>query len=187
MARNSRSTFRRGISETQRRKKAWIDMNVLAGVGTDMSGGFLAPPDTVIAGDSLSLLQFPSQSGFLESTVLRIRGNLAVPKSDYGNLAAGAATIFAFGIGIVSDDAASALAVPNPATATGYDWDGWLFLRQHSTVAVDPAGEVVDVKAMRKWKSGDSIVFVAGGSTNASGGFTGLEFGFSLRGLFLLP
>jgi len=186
MANRSRSTFRRGISETQRRKKAWIDMNVAPVFGENISGGGIRPPDLVAPGDSLTLLQFPSQPGLLESTILRIRGILSVPKSSYGR-AAGGTTSFCFGIGIVSDSAADALAVPNPATATGYDWDGWLFLRQNVTVPVDPAGEIVDVKAMRKWKSGDSIVFVGGLATSQAAGELGLTFDFSLRGLFLLP
>jgi len=186
MARNSRSTFRRGILETQRRKKAWIDMNALPAVGDDISGSALQPPDQTIIGEpTLSLLQFPSQAGFLESTILRIRGTLSVPKSTYAVSAT--TTVSAFGIGIVSDDAAEALAVPNPATATGYDWDGWLFLRQHSTISLDPAFEIVDVKSMRKWKSGDSIVFVAGFASNAGAVQMADLFIFSLRGLFLLP
>jgi len=185
MARNSRSTFRRGISETQRRKKAWIDMNVAQAFGEDQSGGALVPPLQAVGEPTVAILQFPSQAGFFESTILRIRGTLSVPKSLYGTTASDS-QISAFGIGIVSDAAAAALAVPNPATATGYDWDGWLFLRQASTVSVDPASEVVDVKAMRKWKSGDSIVFVAGFS-DLGGPTQPLPFTFSLRGLFLLP
>jgi len=77
--------------------------------------------------------------------------------------------------------------VPNPATATGYDWDGWLFLRQSDQATVEAQATIVDVKAMRKWKSGDSIVFVAGLATNDVAGVSGPGFGFSLRGLFLLP
>jgi len=187
----NRSRFRsRGISETQRRKKAWIDMNAApAGPGgVDLSGGGLQPPDVVSAGNSLALLQFPSQQGFLESTILRIRGSLNVPKSTYLDSAVSSgSTSFAFGIGIVSDESAAALAVPNPATSSGYDWDGWMFLRQSDTTALDPAGVIVDVKAMRKWKSGDSIVFVAGLATGQGSGEVGQVFGFSLRGLFLLP
>jgi len=162
MARNSRSTFRRGISETQRRKKQWIDMNLGPALGFDLSGGALQPPDQVAMEPTVSVLQFPSQPGFTESTILRIRGNITVPKSTYAVAGGGSSIIFAFGIGLVSDVSAEALAVPNPATAVGYDWDGWLFIRQSSVIAVDPVGEIVDVKAMRKWKSGDSIVFVAG-------------------------
>jgi len=151
--------------------------------GLDISGSQLAPPATVGAGDSVALLQFPSQVGFNESTLLRIRGNLTVPKSSYTQ--SSSIIVFAFGIGIVSDAAAEALAVPNPATASGYDWDGWLFLRQGNSEALEPNAEIVDVKAMRKWKSGDSIVFVAGLASGEAQ--VTANFNFSLRGLFLLP
>jgi len=188
MARNSRSTFRRGTSETQRRKKAWIDMSAAPAFGEDQSGGSMIPPDIPAGGSSLQLLQFPSQPGFIESTILRIRGALTVPKSLYGlGAVAGDNVIFAFGIGIVSDAAAEALAVPNPATSTGVDWDGWMFLRQSDQSTVESQATIVDIKAMRKWQSGDSIVIVAGMSTNAVAPQSAVEFGFSLRGLFLLP
>jgi len=62
-----------------------------------------------------------------------------------------------------------------------------MFLRQSTEVAVDVTGTVVDVKAMRKWKSGDSIVFVAGAATDVVAGFNPANVFFSLRGLFLLP
>jgi len=143
------------------------------------------PPDLAGVGESLAVLQFPSQAGFQESTILRIRGNLDVPKSSYDPVFF--VDIFCFGIGIVSDVSAEALAVPNPATATGYDWDGWLFLRQSNQSTVESQATIVDVKAMRKWKSGDSIVLVAGMSTSNPAGNAALGFGFSLRGLFLLP
>jgi len=187
MARNSRSTFRRGISDTQRRKKAWIDMNAAPVLGLDQSGGSL-DLQTIGANEQVAVLQFPSQSGFLESTILRIRGSLTVPKSTYDLVTPFANVIFAFGIGIVSDDAAAALAVPNPATATGYDWDGWMFLRQSNQSTVESQATMVDVKAMRKWKSGDSIVFVVGVTSNdTTPSVPGGSWGFSLRGLFLLP
>jgi len=71
MANRSRSSFRRGISETQRRKKAWIDMNVSSAFGKDVSGGSLTPPDTVGVDEAtVAILQFPSQVGFTESTIL---------------------------------------------------------------------------------------------------------------------
>jgi len=159
-------------------------MNTAPAVGEDISAGSLQPPLLAGPGDSVSLLVFPSQAGFTESTILRIRGSLSVPKGKWDS-----ATIeaFAFGIGIVSDQSAEALAVPNPATATGYDWDGWLFLRQSNQATVEAQATIVDVKAMRKWKSGDSIVFVAGAATNDPSGVVSSAFGFSLRGLFLLP
>jgi len=185
---NSRGRVFRGrsISQTQRRKKAWIDMNSLPLLGSDLSGSALGPANIPAVGESVSILQFPSQAGFIESTLLRIRGTISVPKSTY-SAGAGNSSLQAFGIGIVSDQAAEALAVPNPATSTGYDWDGWMFLRQSTEVAVDVTGTVVDVKAMRKWKSGDSIVFVAGAATDVVAGFNPANVFFSLRGLFLLP
>jgi len=161
-------------------------MNTFPVLGEDISGSILSPPQALQGAPTVAVLAFPSQSGFLESTILRIRGTLAVPKSTYSTGLA-LSENFTFGIGIVSDDAALALAVPNPATATGYDWDGWMFLRSHSTTPVDPAGEIVDIKAMRIWKSGDSIVFVAGFSTDDPALVGGGSFTFSLRGLFLLP
>jgi len=127
MANRSRSTFRRGITETQRRKKSWIDMNVGPAQGEDVSAGGLTPSALVAPGGEISILQFPSQPGFMESTLLRIRGVLSVPKSTYTSAPDGT-EVFAFGIGVVSDVSAAASAVPNPATAIGYDWDGWLFL-----------------------------------------------------------
>jgi len=100
-------------------------MNVASGFGENLSGGSLVPPDILSAGESLSAVTFPSQPGFIESTILRIRGSLSVPKSTYNPLAA-QTSIFAFGIGIISDRSALLTdAIPNPATASGYDWDGW--------------------------------------------------------------
>nr|APC94150.1 hypothetical protein [uncultured marine virus] len=177
---------RSGISDTQRRKKAWIGMNFLPVQGVDMSGGGLTPAAVAVGpGSGLTLLQFPSQPGFAESTILRIRGMVDIPKSIIGG--SGTNEITAFGIGVVSDAAAEGLSVPNPATETGYDWDGWMFVRQSTQTAVDTQGTQVDVKSMRKWKSGDSIVFVCGGSTDVIAGAVFSQIKWSLRGLFLLP
>jgi len=178
---------RSGISDSQRRKKAWIDMNVNAGLGIDQAGGTLLP-NAPAAGEDVAVLAFPSSlnQAFAESTILRIRGSLEIPESTWTSTGVGNIT-FGFGIAIISEQAAEVLtAIPNPATATGYDWDGWMFLRVGPLKALDSAGTIVDVKSMRKWRSGDSIVFVAGVATNLGGGATG-SFNFSLRGLFLLP
>jgi len=188
MARNSRSTFRRGISESQRRKKAWIDMNTGPALGFDGSCSQLTTQALVAPGAVVAALTFPSSlnQGFAESTLLRIRGTVAVPKSNPSSV--GNSECVAFGIGIISEQAAQVLtAIPNPATASGYDWDGWLFLRQNFTAVLDPAGEIVDIKAMRKWKSGDSIVFVLGMATDKAAGMAQVITQFSLRGLLLLP
>jgi len=161
-------------------------MNVASAFGEDLSGGALDPGAIVGVGESLTVLQFPSQPGFIESTILRIRGQLNVPKGVYSTSPA-STELVAFGIGVVSDQAATALAVPNPATATGYDWDGWMFVRQSPLDTVEISAGIVDVKAMRKWQSGDSIVFVAGAATSNVAGFAPAKIEFSLRGLFLLP
>jgi len=185
-----RSFSSRGrTSETQRRKKAWLDLGGHAAAGDDLAAMRLVPPTLVAPGDSTQALVFPSQAGLIESTILRIRGSLTVPKSTFGTSGGGATTIFSFGIGIVSDQAALVTdGVPNPATATGNDWDGWMFIRGGSDqAAVDVTGTIVDVKAMRKWKSGDSIVFIAGMATDVAAGMVGQAFDGSLRGLFLLP
>jgi len=157
--------------------------------GDDVSAMRLIPPTLVAPGASYETLVFQSQPGFFESTILRIRGSLTVPKSIFGTAGGGATTIFKFGIGLVSDTAALITdGIPNPATATGVDWDGWMFLRGSSDQApVDIQGTMVDVKAMRKWKSGDSIVLVAGMATDVAAGASGVAFDGALRGLFLLP
>jgi len=183
-------TFRgRGVSDSQRRKKVWIDMNVAGGLGFDASGGGLFLPTTASPGEDLAALVFPSSTNpsFAESTILRIRGVVNVPKSSYSSSQSGI-ECFAFGIGIISDQAAEVqTAIPNPATATGYDWDGWLTVRQSDVPPLDSNATVIDVKAMRKWRSGDSIVFVFGSASGIPAGYSGVTCGFSLRGLFLLP
>ena len=178
----------RGISETQRRKKVWIDMNVAPSIGDDISGGFITPAPLVAPGSSVAALTFPSSTNpsFAESTLLRVRGTVDIPKNS-GNILTDI-IVNAFGIGIISEQASTVLtAIPNPATASGYDWDGWMFLRSSFQTAVDVQGTMVDVKAMRKWKSGDAIVFVAGLATNVAAGAAVTPTNFSLRGLFLLP
>jgi len=165
-------------------------MNVLAGLGENLSGGALAPVTLVAPGDAVAALVFPTSTNpvFVESTILRIRGSLSVPKSTNATIA-GLSTMFAFGIAVMSEQAAQTLeAIPNPATATGYDWDGWMFLRgPNAQIPVDINGTIVDVKAQRIWKGGDAIVFVAGVASDNPTPDASSAFQFSLRGLFLLP
>jgi len=181
---------RGGISESQRRKKDWVNMNPAVALGEDLAGGALKPADLVAPGDSTAILAFPSllNPTFAESTVLRIRGYLEVPKSLVSSVLGSATTVYAFGIGIVTDQAASVVgAVPNPATVSGQDWDGWMFLRSSNQALVDVTGTIVDIKAMRKWQSGDALVFVAGMATSLPAGDLGLIFSFNFRTLLLLP
>jgi len=185
---HNRGSFRRGISESQRRKKLWVAINTLPIQGEDLAGSSLNPPTIVAAGSSVDILEFGTDLNptFAESTILRIRGYISIPKSSVTQTAA-FSDVFAFGIGIVSTTAALQGAVPNPAENSGASWDGWMFLRSSTELAVDVTGTMLDVKAQRKWKSGDSLVFVAGAATsNTSGLAQGFFFG-GFRGLFLLP
>jgi len=180
-----RSSFRPrgGITESQRRKKSWFSVQP----PSDIFGFSLLPPDIAFAGSTLALaiadgLGTPT---LIESTLLRIRGAVEVPKSIVGT--GGNSDIFAFGIGYVTNEAALAGAVPNPATASGADWDGWIFLRTSGQAALDITGTVMDSKAMRKWKSGTSLVFVAGLATDQIVGTIGQPFEVQARLLFMLP
>ena len=88
----------------------------------------------------------------------------------------------------MTDEAAAASAVLNPATAAGADWDGWLFYRSNVAGVADANASVMDSKSMRKWQSGMSLVIVGG---QAIDGFSTVSFAqtieMGVRGLFLLP
>jgi len=180
---------RGGISESQRRKKAWAG---LTNFGTDdLNAVTLQPVSLGAPGASLDLTFFdPASGGTLtleESTILRIRGIVDVPKSVLALDGANATTIAAFGIGFVTTQAAQAGAVPNPATVLGADWDGWMFLRSSTQSPVDIQGTMMDVKAKRKWRSGESLVFVAGLATDAPAGAVSQVTSVMCRTLILLP
>jgi len=183
--------FRGRVSQSQRRKRLWADLNVPHPNGTgDIAGTRLDTFTTLAAGGTVVLASFPSSGApaLLESTILRIRGYVEIPKSTLSDAGAAATgTVFAFGIGLVSEDAATAAAVPNPATGAGGDWDGWMFLRSSTEVALDIQGTVMDIKAMRKWESGQALVFVAGMASDNLAGDASASFTYSARGLFLLP
>jgi len=181
-----RRSFRQSAQRAPRRKRLWADLNVQT-LGEDMSITRLVPPTLVAAGASLQISAFASSSApaLLESTLVRLRGFVDIPK--ILTSATGLTdTVFAFGIGFVSEEAAAQVAVPNPATGSGLDWDGWMFLRSSTQVPLDITGTQMDVKAMRKWESGTSLIFVAGMSTSNAAGDSGMNFQFSARGLFLL-
>jgi len=196
MAHRRGGSFRgRGISESQRRKRSWFSADGAILVGSDLAATSLTPATLSGPGQTIAVLNFSASDNKLEeSTILRIRGYVEVPKSVVNTSSAGNTSVFAFGIGVVSDEAAKSVtglsgfdAVPNPATASGVDWDGWMFLRSSNQSPVDVTGTILDVKAMRKWKSGDSLVFVAGAATDVAGGVTAQQFTMSLRMLLLLP
>jgi len=183
-----RRSFRgRSTSDSQRRKKSWF---TVGGFSEDIAGFTLSPPTLASPGSSLQLLStdgFGASPSILESTILRIRGFLDIPKSDYDENAANATTVRAFGIGLVTNEAAQSAAVPNPATVLGAEWDGWMFLRSSTQVALDITGTLLDVKAMRKFETGMSLVFVAGAATDLPAGVIPGLYKCNPRLLFLLP
>jgi len=185
-----RGTFRGrgGISEAQRRKKTWLSFGT---VGSECVGVSLQPPDIGVApGSSVIVSGITSanaaSAGFLEGTIMRIRGSVLVPKSTTtpgtGNVA------IAFGIGFITDEAFAVSAVPNPATAAGADWDGWMFYRTNLAAPLDANAAVMDSKAMRKWQGGTTLAIIAGACVDAgsSVGIIG-DVQLSVRALILLP
>jgi len=186
-----RNTFSRprrgGISEAQRRKKSWFGIGF---TGFDCMGIDLIPAAPAVGSPTISMASVSSASaaanGFLEGTILRIRGSISVPKSTPQGTASGAITV-AVGFGFVTDDAALAQAVPNPATAVGADWDGWMFFRSNVAAPLDANAAILDQKSMRKWSSGTSLVFVAGACTDSATPGTETTVLITARILLLLP
>jgi len=181
---------RGGISQSQRRKKAWggfsvadsptdvvtqlIELNVtLPGVST---------PEEAVQGVAFT-------SGIPEeSTLMRVRGSLLLTKSDFtGPLR----ETFAFGIGVLETGAALLGSFPNPASPSGANWDGWMFYRSLTTAILDAEASIMDVKSMRKIQSGYSLVFVLGGhamtTDDSVPSVSGGNAQIIARGLFLLP
>jgi len=178
--RRSFRSGRSGISDAQRRKKTW---SAVALQGFECDGLTIIPATPVIGTATLALAQIRSSVAieFVEGTILRIRGSLDVGKTSPG------ANTEAFGIAFVSDEAADAGVVPNPATVAGASWDGWMFYRSNVLSAVSSDGSILDSKAMRKWDGGQSLVLVSGACTES--GSPGVPVGtqISARFLFLLP
>jgi len=195
-----RSTFRRGISQSQRRKKSWIQVSGPA-VGTDdVIGSDLTPNMniSVPAGPAASV-GFPSASsaGLFsdpfsdkipeESTILRLRGSLNLPKND---VITQGTNNYAIGIGVMEAGAAALGAFPNPATVDGGAWDGWMFYRSQQAGSLDANAAIIDVKSMRKVQSGMAIIIVVGGVhtvTSSTSGLIAFQAQINLRALILLP
>ena len=176
-----------GISQVQRRKKSWLSFGEIG----ELPLGLNVSAPALAQGPSADLTIFSATSataaanGLLEGTLMRIRGSVSVAKS---NLLTTFKETVAFGIGFVTDEAAAAGAVPNPATSDGADWDGWMFYRANVAAPADANATVMDAKSMRKWQSGMSLVFVGGAANNAaSGSFAATTITIVARGLFLLP
>jgi len=196
------SSFRgRGVSQSQRRKKTWVQ---LTGPILDLNGasdGLLqsANMTLVIPAGTPVTSDFASHVGIFsdpvldkvpeESTLLRLRGSINMPKNEHS---ATSTTNFAVGIGVMEAGAASLGAFPNPATPDGGAWDGWMFYRSQQQSNLDANSGVIDVKAMRKMQGGQSFVIVFGlnkGTPDGSvaGGTSAELMAINLRGLILLP
>jgi len=180
--------FRGRVSQSQRRKKLWADLNVDRVLGEDLSITLLQPGAASIGISPVAVAGFTSSGApaLLESTLLRLRGWVDVPKSVIGTIGGSDQVSYAFGIGFVSEEAFQAGAVPNPATGSGLDWDGWMFVRQSDQAALDAVGTRMDVKSMRKWQSGDALIFVFGAASNSVAPINSPILTYSARGLFLL-
>ena len=124
---------------------------------------FTLPDDT-----SLILAIFnPSEA---PETLIRTRGEFTV-YVDTSTIAVGEAAMFGFGIGMVTEAAATVGVGSVPTPLTDADWDGWLYHRfvglgAETTVASDDEGlhmarVVVDSKAMRKVDTDQRLVIVA--------------------------
>jgi len=201
MAHRGRSFRGRGISETQRRKKKWVNVlaPALSGSGvstTQLTGNIrinlpVATPVSDVFSSSGAIVstidgdRFPS-----ESTVLRIRGSLNLLKNAIPGT--GEVIQFAFGIGVMEGTAADLGAFPNPATPEGGGWDGWMFFRSQQAGALDANAAIFDVKSMRKIQSGNVIFFVFGQHiVDVTGGVlpdtSSVNFEFNARSLIFLP
>ncbi len=199
---HSRSFRGRGISDSQRRKKKWIQ--VTGPSGTFIPGGVQTPnmaldlstvPTSDAFGQSVGLVSDPTLDKVpAESTILRIRGSVNIPKNSQETAGSPQDNInFAIGIGVMEATAANLGAFPNPATPDGAAWDGWMFFRSVQQTALDSNAGIVDVKSMRKVQSGQAIIIVFGsfvttddGSTPAAVAGQGTAT-INIRALILLP
>jgi len=188
----------RGISQSQRRKKSWINVEGPV-IGTDGVIGTNFTPNL-----NFEIASGPSGNGSgssfglvsdavldkvpPESTLLRLRGSLNLPKNE---IFATHVDTYAVGIGVMETGAALLGAFPNPATPAGGAWDGWMFFRSQQTGALDANASIIDVKAMRKVQSGSSIIIVMGSFRTDSGGLAvsapSFQGQMNLRALILLP
>jgi len=194
-----RGSFRgRGISQSQRRKKTWVQIVELvsdtakpgftSAFAVDVIGGVLVGESSkavviLASGDGTGGAPLVSVLPD-ESTILRARGSLVFPK----NTASPGQLIkeeFSVGFGVTGLTDTDSNSYPGPLSDPS--WDGWMFLRQSAVAPVDSIGTAVDVKAMRKIKSGDAF-FISFEALNGDGSApVGGNYIMDLRLLLLLP
>ncbi len=200
----SRNFRGRGISESQRRKKAWFALSF----GTGASGATNVAFQTSIVmetavtgpnpGETQNAIIAPIATGGSavgdefsllpeECTILRMRGSLNFPKNviDAPGVLQVVTDQYVIGYGVT--DVRSIVTGSPPLPITDSDWDGWMFLRQSGISPVDSEGSVVDVKSMRKIQTGDSF-FIAAQSVSGDSVATPIgQWTLDLRLLILLP
>jgi len=202
MARRGRSF--RSVPQSQRRKKAWISVKKLVKTPSGGAGEALfltsLTLETNVTGSADGAHQedvaglVDVESGNVgdekstlpeECTILRSRGSLLFPKNDPGSVVGIYEDQYAFGMGVTDIRSITQGVVPGPIIDA--DWDGWMFLRQSAIGPISSEDTRVDVKAMRKIKTGDALFFVA---QSVNGGDTATPAGlwiFDMRLLILLP
>ena len=143
-----------GARSPQRRLTAWS-----VGVGGETQTSIVASANTII-GSGVVLVDDT------RVTLVRIRGNMTVFLTGIASLLDG--FFWAFGIGLVTDQAfaAGAAAIPDPFDESA--WPGWIYHSFGScfgNVATTIGNEVyatekreIDSKAMRKWGDGQTLV-----------------------------
>jgi len=192
-------SFRRGISQSQRRKKSWVQMKLTISTGAQNPGfatsialETAAPPSAgtaerdglvAVSGDGSGTDPFVSTLPE-ECTILRIRGSLLFPENTIQRVPAAGDASHNFGFGVTAITDLDPSSYPGPCSKP--DWDGWMFLRQSALKPIDAAATVLDVKAMRKIKTGDAF-FVMAESVLQVGPGVVQSWIFDLRLLLLLP
>ena len=132
----------------------------------------------------------PGILNFLEpGTILRVRGRIQVGFNQAG-LAATDLAVLTFGLGVFSTDAVTlgVTALPDPAAEPEYPWMwyGSVAMFSPSADTADPRIQqvlVVDTKAMRKVKPGESLAMV-GQYVNSAGNPSIKVISETLRVLF---
>jgi len=173
-ARGFRGGRRVGISQSQRRKKSWIQVTGPSIANNSNTVGLQTPnmnlrlpaftPTFDGVGQSVGLISDPVLDKIPpESTILRIRGSLNLPKNQVQSAGGTGENInFALGIGVMEATGAALGGFPNPATPDGGAWDGWMFYRSQQAGSLDANASVFDVKSMRKVQSGYAVILVFG-------------------------
>jgi len=103
-------------------------------------------------------------------TVLRMIGEYVIGATSSAGIVAADNARIAVGIGVVSDDAFAAPALPDPAAEPGYPWLYWMEHSFYFAVAGAPSADqaglsgavraAIDIRSMRKMKAGQSLAFV---------------------------